>query len=247
MTLTDAELRDGLPARLAALQEAYGRIEVVTSKPVALDSPDHLKPHGTMRDNSFNRAFNAKLRGLGLPPPLRVLDIGCAGGAMVRTFIEEWDFAVGIEGSDYSLKEQRAEWATIPGFLFTADVTEWFSVTYEMGPHPMLRRRFDFTVVTAWEIIEHIAEERLPAMFKSIGLHLHPRGLVIASISPNEEIIDGVALHQTVKPREWWIDKLDALGWVNQPELVEYFGVDVVRGPERHAPGSFVVVLKRKE
>ncbi len=73
-------------------------IVVHTSKPIALDSPDHLVPLGTRQDNSVNRAFNRKLRTL-IPQP-RVLDLGCAGGGMVASFLDEGDFAVGVEGSD---------------------------------------------------------------------------------------------------------------------------------------------------
>ena len=214
-----------------------GPVTVTAAKPLADDSPDHLFPHGTARDNSFNWAFNYKLRQIA-PVPLSVLDLGCSGGGMVASFIHEGTFAVGIEGSDYSRNTGRAEWATIPGNLFVADITAPFSV--ECGGKPVL-----FTVVTLWEVIEHIAEERLPEVFGNIDAHLAPGGLVVMSVSPNRDAPGGEDLHQTVQPREWWMQTFDDLGWRNHPDAVEWFGADVVRGGW-NAPDSFHVVLTRK-
>lgn len=99
-----------------------GDIRVVTDHPVALSSPDHLHPHGTMRDNSYSWEFNRRLADI-VPPVLSVLDLGCSGGAMVHTLLREGHFAIGIEGSDRSRLAGRAEWAEIPDHLFTADIT----------------------------------------------------------------------------------------------------------------------------
>ena len=52
-----------------------------------------------------------------------LLDIGCSGGGFVRDLLDDGHIAIGLEGSDYSKKSRRAEWAIIPDFLFTADVT----------------------------------------------------------------------------------------------------------------------------
>ena len=211
---------------------------VRTDKPVAIDSPDHIRPHGTVRDNSFNFAFNAKVYGI-VSDPVSVLDLGCAGGAMVRSFLEQSAFAVGIEGCDYNKVHQRAEWATVPQWLFTADITAPFSVERGNG------ERILFKVITAWDVIEHIRESDLAAVLSNIHNHLAPGGLVVMSISTAEEVIQGVTLHQTVKDRQWWLDLFAAHGWRNQAAFVEYFGVDFVRGG-LNAPHSFHVVLTRE-
>ena len=238
---TDAAYRAALPTNIAALKAQYGAITVDTAKPVAIDSPDHIQPRGTKDDNSYNRKFNAKLRALPLPKPLRVLDLGCSGGAMVRTFIEGGDLAVGIEGSDYSKVRGRAEWSVIPEFLFTADVTAAFSVRREGDPVWM-----DFSAVTLWEVLEHIHERDLYRLFDNIHGHLDWRGIIIASICTVEDVSNGVTIHQTVKPEKWWMEKLDALGWQNNPDMVAHFHPDWVRGYP-NAPSSFHVVLTRKD
>lgn len=212
-------------------------IQVLTDYPVALDSPDHLHPHGTLRDNSYSRAFNHKLAEL-IPAPVSVLDLGCSGGGMVRTLLQEGHFAIGIEGSDRSKEMKRAEWGEIPDFLFTADITHPFTVVRGDG------ERVLFKVITLWEVIEHIAPDRLFAVFENIDRHLCNGGLVMMSISPLREVIDDIALHQTVWPREDWESFLTAMGWRLRRDIVNYFDPAWVRGGH-NAPHSFHVVLER--
>lgn len=87
------------------------RLIVRATREVAYESPDHLIPFGTRRDNSTHRRFNKKLCELfGLDTSLWVLDLGCSGGGFVKDCLDEGHMAVGIEGSDYSKKLRRAEW-----------------------------------------------------------------------------------------------------------------------------------------
>lgn len=214
-------------------------IEVITSKPVAVDSPDHLHPLGTRQDNSKHHGFNLRLRGLfgAVRSKLSVLDLGCAGGGMVASFLEEGDFAVGIEGSDYSKARARAEWGTYPGNLFTADITELFEVRREGVP-------ILFDAVTMWEVAEHIPEAKLPEVMRNIDRHLRPGGIVVMSISTGDDVYDGVSMHQTVHPEAWWREFFDKSGWAMQDDLVNWFGDQVVRGPPG-CPHSFIAVLRR--
>jgi SAM-dependent methyltransferase len=213
---------------------------VETQKPVAYDSPDHLFPWGTMRDNSVNLKFNLKLARLIPLSHLDVLDLGCAGGGFVRSVLEMGCLAVGIEGSDYSKVRSRAEWKTIPSYLFTADITEPFQVKRQREDGSL--EPAQFAVITAWEVMEHLPAERLGAVFANIRRHLKPGGLVILSISPNPDVVEGVALHQTVQPEKWWLAEFERAGFVYYPELRAYFEPDWVRG-EPNAPGSFHLVL----
>jgi SAM-dependent methyltransferase len=207
---------------------------------VAIDSPDHLHPWGTRRDNSRNRRFNQKLYRLfnGLPT-LRVLDLGCSGGGFVKDCLDDGHLAVGLEGSDYSRRMKRAEWGTIPDFLFTCDVTAEFNLTLDGEP-------LAFNVATSWELIEHIVESDLTHLSANVENHLTPDGIWVMSISPNREVKDGVDLHQTVQGEEWWIETFAGLGWTNLPEYVRYFNTQFVRGPKYGAPGSFHLVLRRQ-
>jgi hypothetical protein len=133
-------------------------------------------------------------------------------------------FAVGVEGSDYSLVRKRAEWAHIPGNLLTADITEPFKICREDGT------RLKFNVITAWEVCEHIAEDRIDAMIRNVLDHLDAGGVLLCSIASFEHMVNGVKLHQTVQEVDWWIDRFASLGLVNLPEVERYFWYDWVRG-----------------
>ena len=110
-----------------------------TDHPVAVSSNDTKFPRGSKNDNSISPRFNRKLyqlfRGA---KPIRVLDIGCAGGGFVRSLLDDGHFAVGLEGSDYPLLNQTGEWSTIPHHLFTCDVTKPFRLTDRATRQPLL-------------------------------------------------------------------------------------------------------------
>jgi len=198
------------------------RIVVATQKPIAFDSPDHLVPWGTANDNSRNYRFNEKIYQIyySYPRPWRILDIGCAGGGFVRDCLNDGCFAVGLEGSDYSKKFKRAEWATIPDNLFTCDVTENFDVYVQTGD---IQKPVSFELVTSWELMEHIAEHKIAAVAENVKKHLAEHGLWIMSVATVDDIVNGVNLHQTVQPKEWWIEKFASLGLYHVPAFVDFF------------------------
>ena len=63
-------------------------LKVITEHKIAFESPDHIVPSGTKNDNSTNRAFilpmnkllSQEFRGR----QLKFLDLGCAGGQLVK-------------------------------------------------------------------------------------------------------------------------------------------------------------------
>ena len=177
-------------------------VSVETDFPVAYDSPDHLAPWGTSRDNSKNIRFNKKLYKLfeALPRPLRVLDLGCSGGGFVRDCLNDGCIAVGLEGSDFSLRMSRAEWALIgEKFLFTADITKPFKIL--MNDNQSGSARLTFDVITSWDVLEHIEGGHLAAVCQNLMDSLNDDGICVFSISNSSDIIRGVELHQTIQPQ----------------------------------------------
>jgi 2-polyprenyl-3-methyl-5-hydroxy-6-metoxy-1,4-benzoquinol methylase len=202
---------------------------MVTDYPVAVDSDDHRVPRGSTRDNSTNRAFNARLYAwLGDRPDLSVLDIGCAGGGFVRSILEDGRVAVGVEGSDASRRAQSGEWATCPHHLFTADIGRPFRLTTPDGAPA----RFD--VVTAWEVLEHLPEDRVPTLLANIRDHLKPGGHFIGSVDtvPDGNPLTGAVYHLTLRPKPWWLARFAVLGF---SEVVDppFQTSDYVRGNGR--------------
>jgi SAM-dependent methyltransferase len=179
------------------------RFQVETDHPVALESIDHLYPYGTAHDNTRHPRFVwACEQHVHRNRPLCYLDLGCAGGGLVLDFLLRGHFALGLEGSDYSLKAQRAEWRWLRDYLSTCDISHKFRI---------LDREHDataqFDVISAWEVLEHIAEEGLHRLLENIGTHLDAQGIFCGSISvipgghPERE---DLMYHPTVQPKDWW-------------------------------------------
>jgi SAM-dependent methyltransferase len=199
---------------------------VGTSAPVAVNSDDHKWPRGAIYDSSQNRGFNVKVRGL-FPAgaEIRLLDLGCAGGGLVRSFLEDGCLAVGVEGSDIPRMFRLAEWDNCPHHLLTGDLTHPFSIQDRQGT-PMA-----FNLVTAWEVLEHIPAESVPVLVRNISSHLSPGGFFIGSVdtAPDGNPLTGAVYHRTLRPKDWWIEQFVRAGFVevaDHPFDVE----DYVRG-----------------
>ena len=177
-------------------------LTVVTDHPVAFTSPDHQVPHGTKFNNSTNRKFvwlmNRHLHRQFPQGPRCFMDLGCSGGQLVADFAALRWIAVGLEGSDYSLKHRRANWRTLAHRnLFTCDISESFRVQRD-------GQDLRFHLITSWEVLEHIQLANLETLFRNISSHLAEGGLFIASTSSTPSIVDGVELHQTRMPNSEW-------------------------------------------
>jgi len=124
-----------------------------TKNPVAIETTDHQLPRGAIRDSTTHPDFNRALRKLLCGTKFRLLDLGCAGGGLVRSFLQEGVEAIGIEGSDHPRRMGLGEWNRCPLHLFTYDITEPFQL--EFATNEIVQ----FDVITAWEVLEHIPEE----------------------------------------------------------------------------------------
>lgn len=223
-----------------------GRFYLNTDHPVAIHSRDHTHPHGTVNDNSRNKAFNEKLYKLYAGRHINLIDLGCSGGGFVHDCLLAGHTAVGLEGSDFSYLSKRAEWGVIPDNLFTCDITKPFTLFEQIqsinddGSADYVLKGFEADVITGWELLEHIQEEDLKPMLNNCLKHLKPDGRMIFSISKNPEF-----WHVCVHDEQWWYDKFKTFGLHNRQDLVEYFQNDWVRGPSQGAPNSFHVILER--
>jgi len=207
------------------------KITVTAEREIAYESADHLVPWGTGRGNFTNQRFNDKLYKLWpVGTFLKVLDMGCAGGGFVRNCLDDGCIAMGLEGSDYSKRLRRAEWRTIPEYLFTCDITRNFDITFEFAGQAPEQAKFE--VITSWEVMEHIAEPDIATVAANVKKHLAPGGLWIMSVDSKDDIVKGVNLHQTVQPKSWWINKFAQLGLTYFPEYVKYFNTQWIRGPK---------------
>jgi len=170
-------------------------------KPIAFDSPDHLEPRGTRNDNTRHPRFVRRAEEIF--PVIRHMDIGCAGGGLVWDFSLAGHISIGVEGSDYSFLQRRAEWRVIPDRLFTADICFPFEARTESGD------RMLFNLVTAWELFEHIPTALVDAAIRNIAANMTSDGVLACSIATfvDWDPVSGAVFHQTVKPKEWWLEQ----------------------------------------
>lgn len=215
-------------------------IKIKTNHPIAYESPDHIMPWGTMRDNSTNEDFINQTEQWFNNEKFNVLDIGCSGGQMIVDYHNRGHLAIGVEGSDYSIKHQRANWPSYHNKnLFTADATKPFNFEFITGD------QVKFDLITAWELIEHIHPNDLNELFKNIYNNLKPEGIFVASISTKPDVIDGVVLHQSVFQQfEWLFDILTETAAFKDTDL-EWFPYPF-SAAVRADGGSFHIGVRHK-
>jgi SAM-dependent methyltransferase len=195
-----------LRRRKPKLHPLNGKISVETKYPVAFESPDHQAPWGTKYDNSTNRKFVLHMAGLisGAHDHGNhaSLDLGCSGGQLVKDFRDLGWLAVGLEGSDYSLKNQRANWPILGGRnLFTCDISKPFRILSD-------GKQIQFDLITAWEVTEHLRPETLATLFTNIDSHLKSGGYFVASTTSSPDIHEGVDLHQSKFSNKEWQERI---------------------------------------
>ena len=210
--------------------------KVITEYPIAYESLDHINPHGTARDNYTSIGLIDELEETFGPSNIKIADIGCSGGQFVIDIYSRGNIAIGLEGSDYSLKRGRANWKEYANkLLFTCDATKPYKILKDN--EPLL-----FNVISAWEVVEHIAFQDLPNFFKYINDNLEFGGIFIASISQVHDIVNGINLHQTVYDKDTWTNEI----WGN---VLHDTKLTVHEYPYkyyvRHGKNSFHVMLKK--
>jgi cyclopropane fatty-acyl-phospholipid synthase-like methyltransferase len=63
-----------------------------------------------------------------------------------------------------------------------------------------------------WEVLEHIADRDLDALFDNIKSHLKPDGMFVCSIALVPDDHGGASYHRTVQPRAWWEQRFRGMG-----------------------------------
>ena len=201
-----------------------------------MNPPTIRSSRGNKQDNSTNRRFNDKLYKLyPRQEQLKILDMGCSGGGFVKSCLDDGCFALGLEGSDFSRRHRR-NGEDIPEHLFTCDVTGEFEILIDAGGES---KRLQLDVVTCWEMIEHISEPDIAKVAANVKRHLATGGIWIMSVSPNEEVIHGVRLHQTVQPKSWWVRKFAELGLEHSEPHRSLFQHAICPGTKYERPRQF--------
>ena len=170
-------------------------IKLKSNHRVAYESSDHRIPYGTARDNNTKVGYIEEVEDFFDGEKIHYMDLGCAGGQLVVDFHTRGHVSVGLEGSDYGVKHNFANWPKYnESVLFTCDITKPFNLTDENG-NPVL-----FDCISSWEFMEHIAQKDLDQVFTNVVNHLKPSGVFLGSVSYRAQ----EPYHQTVMQEPEW-------------------------------------------
>lgn len=189
-----------------------------TQHPLAVDSDDHHYPDGVHLDNNLNMDFVNGIENYFQNKKIDILDLGCAGGALVAGLLERGHNAIGLEGSDHCLNlkpDVIMKLGNLPaGYfnwknygnknLFTCDITYDYEIQHD-------NKLMQFDLITCFDVMEHFYESRIDKFLEMVHKHLKPNGIFVASIalfymSKNKILEEGeVHYHKSVFPKEKWL------------------------------------------
>ena len=80
-------------------------------------------------------------------------------------------------------------------------------------------------VVTSFDALEHLLPEDVDAVLAEMRRVARPRGYFVFSIStrPSKTTVAGEGLHPTVRPLDWWLDRIGRVGTVTNPRAERRF------------------------
>jgi len=173
--------------------------QVITDKPIAVDSLDHINPFGCVRDNNSSFQYILNVKSYFNNKQIKVLDLGCAGGQIVIDHMLIGDFSVGLEGSTHVLNGAgKHNWERHKDKnLFFCDITEPFQIVDEA------KNIIKFDYIQMWEVLEHIPESKLNVLFENIKKHLNKNGIFAGSVA-TYHCVSGT--HVSVFPKSKWLD-----------------------------------------
>jgi SAM-dependent methyltransferase len=175
-------------------------VDIERTEKVAIHSVDHLRPRGTAIDNTRWPAFVRRCEEL-FDGDIAYLDLGCSGGGLVFDFALRGHFALGLEGSDYSLKRLRSEWRTIPDNLLTCNIAKPFFIKSKVD-----QTTLHFHVISCWDVVE-ICRCGAENNVRNVREHLREDGFFVGTVATRAALPTSGAdnHHVTVEDKEWWL------------------------------------------
>lgn len=117
-----------------------------------------------------------------------ILDVGCGEGHAVKWFLDRHISAVGLDGLTINVEK-------CPNTCFEHDL----AIEPYIAPA-------QFDLVWCCEVVEHIEEKYLDNLLKTLA---NGNYIAITAAQPGQEGWH----HVNCQPRQYWIDKLDAMGY----------------------------------
>jgi 2-polyprenyl-3-methyl-5-hydroxy-6-metoxy-1,4-benzoquinol methylase len=158
----------------------------------------------------------------------RVLDVGCACGALTRGLGEAGAIVEGIDVSEYMIQLGRRQWP---------DMARLLSVCDAVNLH--LYGDASWDAVHCSQVAEHWKPELVPHILRELHRVVRPGGLLFCALD-TQELVDRQErdmetedpTHLCVRPVRWWHQQLAESEWeVCSSEFEQ---------PMRECPGSFL-------
>lgn len=135
-----------------------------------------------------------------------VLELGCGGGDMLPFFqalgIEKY---LGVDGNPIAFKHSP----------YIQKKPEHFRL---LNLQEEIDFGMKFTAVCTFEVLEHIVEDKLDGIIKTIANHLGKDSIFLGTAS----LQDDLDVHVTVRPRDFWLNKFAEHGLVPHEKHEQY-------------------------
>lgn len=215
-------------------------LSVETDYPIALDSMDHLEPHGALDQQGHEGIEFFKELHIKFPQVNHVLDFGTGMGTFVDNGIKAGFDVYGIEGTDKV--DSATPWVRYKNQrLFHADLRHPFYIFYPAEYYRQGIMATDFyalfDLITAWDVMEHLSEDSIDIVMENITRHLNSGGYFMGTIEFSDT--DNERYHTLCKPRGWWITKFEEYGFKD-------CGFDTILQKARHSPEENCFMLRRE-
>lgn len=139
----------------------------------------------------------------------RVLDVGCACGAIVRGLGDAGAIVQGVDVNEHMIHLGRQQWPEMSRLLFTCDA---------VNLHPFANGSFD--AVHTSQVAEHWKPALVPHILDELRRVTKPGGLLFCALDTEElfarqgrRLDTDDPTHVCIRPLAWWHERLREHGW----------------------------------
>jgi 2-polyprenyl-3-methyl-5-hydroxy-6-metoxy-1,4-benzoquinol methylase len=139
----------------------------------------------------------------------RVLDVGCACGAILRGLGEAGAIIQGVDVNEHMIRLGRDKWPDMASLLFVCDAANL---------HLFADASFD-AIHTA-QVAEHCRPDLVPPILRELARVTVPGGLLFCALDTEElfarqgrRIEADDPTHVCIRPMAWWHEQLREAGW----------------------------------
>jgi ADP-heptose:LPS heptosyltransferase/2-polyprenyl-3-methyl-5-hydroxy-6-metoxy-1,4-benzoquinol methylase len=139
----------------------------------------------------------------------RVLDVGCACGAILRGLGQAGAIVQGVDVNEHMIRLAREKWPDMAPLLFVCDA---------VNLHLFDNASWD-AIHTA-QVAEHWKPELVPFILRELARIVVPNGLLFCALDTeelfarqNRRIEEEDPTHVCIRPMAWWHDQLAQAGW----------------------------------